>query len=145
MNKAIGLVEVRGFASAIEVSDTMAKVANVSLTGLEKAKGNGWMTVTVSGDVGAVKAAVDAGKAKAVENNVYVSSLVIPRPAMGLEKVFKRTDQTAPVDQPIEEPAAENKETLPEVKPLETGEKATKKISEKTSKKPTASKNKKSL
>lgn len=88
MNQAIGLVEVKGLASAIEVSDTMVKVANVELLGVEKAKGFGWMTVKVAGDVGAVKAAVDAGKAKAVANNVYLSALVIPRPANNLEKIF---------------------------------------------------------
>lgn len=95
MNQAIGLVEVKGLASAIEVSDTMVKVANVELLGVEKAKGFGWMTVKVAGDVGAVKAAVDAGKAKAVANNVYLSALVIPRPANNLEKFFFAKEQKA--------------------------------------------------
>lgn len=93
MKQAIGLVEVTGLASAIEVSDTMVKVANVELLGVEKAKGFGWMTVKVAGDVGAVKAAVDAGKAKAVQNNVYLSSLVIPRPANNLDNFFFKKEE----------------------------------------------------
>lgn len=93
MKQAIGLVEVKGLASAIEVSDTMVKVANVELLGVEKAKGFGWMTVKVAGDVGAVKAAVDAGKAKAVQNNVYLSALVIPRPANNLENFFFKKEE----------------------------------------------------
>ena len=115
MKQAIGLVEVKGLASAIEVSDTMVKVANVELLGVEKAKGFGWMTVKVAGDVGAVKAAVDAGKAKAVANNVYLSALVIPRPANNLEKFFfakerkasdlpaERSDKTPMVNKPVVE------------------------------------------
>ena len=117
MKQAIGLVEVKGLASAIEVSDTMVKVANVELLGVEKAKGFGWMTVKVAGDVGAVKAAVDAGKAKAVANNVYLSALVIPRPANNLEKFFfakekkasdlpaERSDKTPMVNEPVVEEA----------------------------------------
>ncbi|MBO0454779.1 BMC domain-containing protein [Candidatus Enterococcus murrayae] len=101
MKQAIGLVEVTGLASAIEVSDTMVKVANVELLGVEKAKGFGWMTVKVAGDVGAVKAAVDAGKAKAVANNVYLSALVIPRPANNLEKYFF-TKEKKTSDLPVE-------------------------------------------
>lgn len=115
MKQAIGLVEVKGLASAIEVSDTMVKVANVELLGVEKAKGFGWMTVKVAGDVGAVKAAIDAGKAKAVANNVYLSALVIPRPANNLEKFFfakerkasdlpaERSDKTPMVNEPVVE------------------------------------------
>ena len=117
MKQAIGLVEVKGLASAIEVSDTMVKVANVELLGVEKAKGFGWMTVKVAGDVGAVKAAVDAGKAIAVANNVYLSALVIPRPANNLEKFFfakekkasdlpaERSVKTPMVNEPVVEEA----------------------------------------
>ncbi|MGX7204254.1 BMC domain-containing protein [Enterococcus pingfangensis] len=116
MNHAIGLVEVRGLASAIDVSDTMVKVANVDLLGVEKAKGFGLMTIKVAGDVGAVKAAVDAGKAKALANNVYLSSLVIPRPANDLEKVFFKKEEDVELmseniekEQLIEESAEDSK------------------------------------
>ena len=117
MKQAIGLVEVKGLASAIEVSDTMVKVANVELLGVEKAKGFGWMTVKVAGDVGAVKAAVDAGKAKAVQNNVFLSALVIPRPANNLENFFfkkKTKDSDTPVPAEESEPVSETVVSDPE-------------------------------
>lgn len=121
MKQAIGLVEVKGLASAIEVSDTMVKVANVELLGVEKAKGFGWMTVKVAGDVGAVKAAVDAGKAKAVQHNVFLSALVIPRPANNLENFFfkketKVSDTTEPAEksEPVTEPVVSEPEKVEE-------------------------------
>ncbi|BBM19035.1 hypothetical protein G15_2706 [Enterococcus avium] len=132
MKQAIGLVEVKGLASAIEVSDTMVKVANVELLGVEKARGFGWMTVKVAGDVGAVKAAVDAGKAKAVANNVFLSALVIPRPANNLEKFFftKKSTSNLPdenpekmtvVSEPVEsqpEPEKVEEKSQPDEKPV---------------------------
>ncbi|EOH80982.1 BMC domain-containing protein [Enterococcus malodoratus] len=132
MKQAIGLVEVKGLASAIEVSDTMVKVANVELLGVEKARGFGWMTVKVAGDVGAVKAAVDAGKAKAVANNVFLSALVIPRPANNLEKFFftkesaskspdENPEKTPAVSEPVEpqqEPEKVEEKSQPDGKPV---------------------------
>lgn len=130
MKQAIGLVEVKGLASAIEVSDTMVKVANVELLGVEKARGFGWMTVKVAGDVGAVKAAVDAGKAKAVANNVFLSALVIPRPANNLEKFFftkesaskspdENPEKTPAVSEPAEpEPEKGEEKSQPDEKPI---------------------------
>lgn len=88
MRQAVGLVEVRGLASAVTIADTMLKVANVALLGVEKAKGQGWMTIKITGDVAAVTASVDAGKSKSIETSSYVSALVIPRPAENLEKLF---------------------------------------------------------
>lgn len=124
MKQAIGLVEVKGLASAIEVSDTMVKVANVELLGVEKAKGFGWMTVKVAGDVGAVKAAVDAGKAKAVQNNVYLSSLVIPRPANNLENFFfkKEEKQADTPAESIEKPEATIEEKTQPTEKAETAD-----------------------
>ena len=121
MKQAIGLVEVTGLASAIEVSDTMVKVANVELLGVEKAKGFGWMTVKVAGDVGAVKAAVDAGKAKAVQNNVYLSSLVIPRPANNLEDFFfKKEEETIEQPEAVIESVEEKPQPIEKVEIAET-------------------------
>ena len=60
MNNALGLVETKGLVGAIEAADAMVKSANVQLVGYEKI-GSGLVTVMVRGDVGAVKAAVDAG------------------------------------------------------------------------------------
>jgi ethanolamine utilization protein EutM len=97
MNKAIGLIEVEGYGTAITIADTVLKVAAVDLIGIQRAKGQGWMTVGVTGDVGAVKAAVDAGKAKAIEVGGLVSSLVIPRAADSLDKiVIDKVDYPAP-------------------------------------------------
>ena len=66
MEKSLGLIEVRGMSCAIEAADAMVKAANVVLDELEAARGSGMMTVKVSGDVGAVRAAVEAGKATAL-------------------------------------------------------------------------------
>ncbi|SJZ67392.1 Carboxysome shell and ethanolamine utilization microcompartment protein CcmL/EutN [Pilibacter termitis] len=112
MNQAIGLLEVRGLAGAINVADVMLKVAAVELKGMEKARGFGWMTVEITGDVAAVQASVDAGKAKAMEDNSFVSALVIPRPANDLEKVFFQGRKKA---KPIKK--EEKLEQLPEGTP----------------------------
>ncbi len=79
MNNALGMVETRGLVASIEAADAMVKAANVELTGYEKI-GSGLVTVFVRGDVGAVKAAVDAGCAAATRVGEVVSTHVIPRP-----------------------------------------------------------------
>lgn len=88
MNRALGLVEVIGLTNAIIVADTMLKAANIKMENIEITKGMGFVTVKVSGDVGAVKAAVDSGKSLAVSFDKFVSSKVIPRPANGLDDIF---------------------------------------------------------
>ncbi|PXE64150.1 ethanolamine utilization protein EutM [Listeria monocytogenes] len=65
MNNALGMIETKGLVGAIEAADAMVKAANVSLVGYEKI-GSGLVTVMVRGDVGAVKAATDAGAAAAI-------------------------------------------------------------------------------
>ncbi|KAF1683132.1 BMC domain-containing protein [Veillonella sp. R32] len=85
MKDALGLVEVAGLATAIHVADAMVKSANVTIIDIEKAKGNGWMTVKVRGDVGAVQAAVQAGAAQAEQFGHLIAQKVIPRPAEGLD------------------------------------------------------------
>ncbi|WP_295237967.1 BMC domain-containing protein [Veillonella sp.] len=85
MKDALGLVEVAGLATAIQVADAMVKSANVTIIDIEKAKGNGWMTVKVRGDVGAVQAAVQAGAAQAEQFGHLIAQKVIPRPAEGLD------------------------------------------------------------
>ena len=80
MEKSLGLIEVRGMSCAIEAADAMVKAANVVLDELEAARGSGMMTVKVSGDVGAVRAAVEAGKATALSYGALVSADVIARP-----------------------------------------------------------------
>lgn len=84
---AIGFVEVVGLVAAIEAADAMVKAANVRLVGKEKV-GGGYVTVMVRGDVGAVKAATDAGAAAAERVGELVSVHVIPRPHNDLESII---------------------------------------------------------
>ena len=79
MNEALGMVETRGLVAAIEAADAMVKAANVILIGSEKI-GSGLVSVMVRGDVGAVKAAVEASQTAASRIGEVVSALVIPRP-----------------------------------------------------------------
>ncbi|MCL2892612.1 propanediol utilization system shell hexameric protein GrpH [Brenneria tiliae] len=87
--EALGLVETKGLVSAIEAADTMVKSANVTLVGYEKI-GSGLVTVMVRGDVGAVKAATDAGSAAATKVGELVSVHVIPRPHTEVEKILPK-------------------------------------------------------
>lgn len=87
MENAIGLIETRGLVASIEAADAMVKAANVTLMGKEKI-GGGYVTVIVTGDVGAVKAAVDAGAAAAKRVGELVSVHVIPRPHEEVAKIL---------------------------------------------------------
>jgi len=87
MGDALGMIETKGLVGAIEAADTMVKAANVRLIGYEKI-GSGLVTVMVRGDVGAVKAATDAGAAAAERVGEVVSVHVIPRPHMDTEKIL---------------------------------------------------------
>lgn len=89
-NEALGMVETKGLVGAIEAADAMTKAANVSLVGYEKI-GSGLVTVMVRGDVGAVKAAVDAGVAAARNVGEVASQHVIPRPHTDTEKLLPKT------------------------------------------------------
>ena len=86
-NEALGMIETKGLVAVIEAADAMVKSANVSLMGYEKI-GSGLVTVMVRGDVGAVKAAVDAGAAAADKVGQVVSVHVIPRPHGDVEKIL---------------------------------------------------------
>lgn len=88
MQEALGLVETVGISTAIEVADVMVKAANVKVLELENSRGSGYMTVKIVGDVGAVKAAVDAAKAAGIKYGNFVSASVIARPADGMAAVF---------------------------------------------------------
>jgi ethanolamine utilization protein EutM len=79
MQQALGLIETRGLVTAIEAADAMVKAAKVKFLGRQKVKA-GLVAVMVAGDVGAVKAAVDAGTAAGKKIGEIVSSHVIPRP-----------------------------------------------------------------
>jgi len=84
---ALGLIETRGLVGAIEAADAMVKAANVRLIGKEYI-GGGYVTVMVRGDVGAVKAATDAGGAAARRVGELISVHVIPSPHNELEKIL---------------------------------------------------------
>lgn len=90
MNDALGLVETKGYVGAVEAADAMVKAANVVLIGYQKV-GAGLVTVMVRGDVGAVKAAVDAGAvAAAAVGEEVVSKHVIPRPHADVEMLLPK-------------------------------------------------------
>ena len=84
---ALGMVETKGLVGAIEAADAMVKAANVLLVGKEQV-GGGLVTVMVRGDVGAVKAATDAGAAAASRVGELVSVHVIPRPHNEVEYIL---------------------------------------------------------
>jgi ethanolamine utilization protein EutM len=84
---ALGMIETKGLVSAIEAADAMMKAANVTLIGKELV-GRGLVTVLVRGDVGAVKAATDAGAAAAKRVGELISVHVIPRPHEEIENIL---------------------------------------------------------
>ena len=87
--EALGLVETKGLIGSVEAADAMVKAANVVLVGKEYI-GAGYVTVLVRGDVGAVKAATDAGAAAARRVGELVSVHVIPRPHSEVERILPK-------------------------------------------------------
>jgi ethanolamine utilization protein EutM len=85
--QALGMIETRGLVAAIEAADAMLKAANVELVGTEKI-GSGLVSVMVRGDVGAVKAAVEAGSSSAERLGEVIATHVIPRPHADVEKIL---------------------------------------------------------
>ena len=94
MMEALGMVETRGLVAAIEAADAMVKAANVVLLGSEKI-GSGLVSVMVRGDVGAVKAATDAGAAAAVKVGELVSVHVIARPHTEVDNILPKGKPTS--------------------------------------------------
>ena len=87
MSTALGMVETKGYVGSVEASDAMVKAASVELT-KQVQIGGGYVTVLVKGDVGSVKAAVDAGAAAAARVGELLATHVIPRPHGDLMKQF---------------------------------------------------------
>ena len=87
---ALGMIETKGLVGAIEAADAMVKAANVYIVGKEQV-GGGLVTVMVRGDVGAVKAATDAGAAAAQRVGELISVHVIPRPHAEVEVILPNT------------------------------------------------------
>ena len=86
---ALGMIETKGLVAAIEAAEAMVKAANVTLIGKEHV-GGGLVTVLVRGDVGAVKAATDAGAAAAERVGELISIHVIPRPHIEVETILPK-------------------------------------------------------
>jgi ethanolamine utilization protein EutM len=91
---ALGMIETKGLIAAIEAADTMVKAANVKLIGQERI-GSGLVTVMVRGDVGAVKAATDAGAAAAQRVGELVAVHVIPRPHSDTETILPKLPKSS--------------------------------------------------
>ena len=87
--EALGMIETKGFIGMIEASDAMSKAAKVRLLGYEKI-GSGYVTTLCAGEVGAVRAAVEAGAAAAQKAGELVGMHVIPRPADDLDKYLAK-------------------------------------------------------
>ena len=129
MVRALGMIEIMGLSSAIEVADIMVKTADVSIANIERAKGMGWITVKVRGDVAAVNAAISAGRQVGESFGHYVTHQVIARPHESVAEIFcdnpdpdkrknelhypKDSEPTPPADP---KPAAKPKAKAPKAK-----------------------------
>jgi len=91
MQEALGMIETKGLVGAIEAADAMVKSANVELIG-KRISGGALVTVMVRGDVGAVKAAVDAGTSAANVIGSVVSTHVIARPDDGISRILPKPE-----------------------------------------------------
>lgn len=99
MKQALGMVETKGLIGAIEAADAMVKAARVTLEGKEKI-GSGLVTVFVRGDVGAVKASVEAGAAAAKRVGEVYSVHVIPSPHEDVESILPVAEKAKPAPKP---------------------------------------------
>ena len=90
-NEALGMIETYGYIGAIEAADVSVKSANVKLLGLEFVKG-GLVTIYITGDVGAVKASINAATSAVKKIGSLISSHVIARPGQGIEKILPKPD-----------------------------------------------------
>lgn len=113
--QALGMIETKGLIGAIEAADAMTKAANVTLIGKEKV-GSGLITVMITGDVGAVKAAVDAGAAAAEQVGHLVGVHVIARPHDEIENILKKeVVEKEVIEETIEEVVEEVIEITPNI------------------------------
>ena len=133
MKQAWGLVEISGLSTAVVAADTMAKAANIRILEIENTKGLGYMTIKIAGEVGAVNAAVNAGKQIGAANNKLVSWKVIPRPSDYVEHAFCCPEPPVPPSPPKKEAQEETEngakakkvtepETAAEAEPVEVPE-----------------------
>ena len=130
--QALGMIETKGLIGAIEAADAMTKAANVTLIGKEKV-GSGLITVMVTGDVGAVKAAVDAGAAAAEQVGHLVGVHVIARPHDEIENILKKEIvEKEVIEETIIEVVEEISEVIPDIISEEIIEEIEEKVKEET-------------
>lgn len=88
MNKALGIIEIKGLASAIVVSDTMIKSASIKIVELENTKGLGYITIKILGSASSTKSALINGRKIALKSNAFISSKAILNPSKDLNLKF---------------------------------------------------------
>ncbi len=103
MRKSLGLLEVKGLASAILVADAMAKTAAVTIVGIETCKGGGWQTIKVVGDVAAVQASLSSGSELAKRSNSFVAMKTLSRPDQTIIDTWgvKPAEKAASIKAPV--------------------------------------------
>lgn len=92
MSQSLGLLEVKGLVATITAVDVMSKSANINVLDIERAKGFAWFTVKITGQIGAVQSAIDAGSAELKLLDLFVSAKVIPRVSSVVLETFKDTN-----------------------------------------------------
>lgn len=117
--QALGTIEVVGLAAGFEAADVAVKTANVELVGYELAKGGGYVTIKIMGQVGAVKAAVDAAAQAAARISQVVGTLVIPRPSDQLEPLVYSDATVGYHPSPVVKAPAPQKNPVPAVDPVD--------------------------
>lgn len=115
--EALGVIETVGMAAAIEAADTCVKSADVKLIGYELTKGSGLVTIKITGNVGAVKAALEAAKVSAARVNSVYATIIIPRPAKGIEKIIE-SDLTVGINK-VKEETGDTEKVEGEIKDIE--------------------------
>ena len=133
LKESLGMLEGKGLVAAITVADTMAKAANVHVRQRTLARGSGWTTILVTGDVGSVNAALSAGKSVAVERGWLVSSKVIARPANMLDLALEPDVNDVAAAKAAEKPAPKKAEAkVPDKAEIKAEVKAETKVEAKT-------------
>ncbi len=130
MRKSLGLLEIKGLASAIVIADAMAKTAAVTLVGIETCKGGGWQTIKVTGDVAAVQASLQTGSELAKRNNCFIAQKTLSRPDQTVFDTWGKPLANAVKAKPVENvsesaPLVEEKEQEKQEPELVIEEKAT--------------------
>lgn len=104
---ALGIIETHGLTAAVEAADVAVKSANVELIGYELTKGSGMVSVKITGDVGAVNAAMHAAKGAVPQVTRVIANVTIPRPSKGVESMVFSKDTVGYRDETVDEPKVE--------------------------------------